>query len=145
MDKPLIRVVAAIISDGHNRTLVTQRPADQHLGGYWEFPGGQIEDGETPQETLVREIREELDVNIIVDDFIWQERFEYDIKIVDIAFYSCTLIDKTQKIVCKEVADFRWISNEQFKELTFPPADQEMIKRLIEDKIYYFNGRGSGD
>jgi 8-oxo-dGTP diphosphatase len=78
MSKPYIKVVAAVIGDKQGRFLVTQRPEGQHLAGYWEFPGGRIEEGETPQEALTREIQEELAVNISVGELIWLPRKKSD-------------------------------------------------------------------
>ena len=61
----MIEVIAAIIRN-NNKTLIARRRPNKHLGGYWEFPGGKIENGETPEECLVREIKEELGVSINV-------------------------------------------------------------------------------
>ncbi|MBN2423710.1 MAG: 8-oxo-dGTP diphosphatase MutT [Calditrichaceae bacterium] len=130
MPKPLIKVVAAVIFNESKHILVTQRPEGGHLAGYWEFPGGRIEEGESPEQALQREIKEELDIDIAVGDFLWRGVFEYDIKVVDIAFYACKLTDTTQKITCKGIAGYRWVLTEEMSRLQFPPADKEMIFKL---------------
>jgi len=129
--KEKIRVVAALIFLD-DRLLITRRPADSHLGGLWEFPGGKIKNGETQQEALVREIKEELDADIRVRDLFWQNVFEYDIKIVDIAFYFCDLLCSRNAIKTLGVSELAWVKREEIRQFDFPPADTALIERLIK-------------
>jgi len=128
--KEKIRVVAALIVCGDD-LLITRRPPDSHLGGLWEFPGGKIQKGETPEQALIREIREELDADIRVVSLFWQEVFEYDIKTVDIAFYFCELLSSRQKIKTLGVSELAWIKREELRQFTFPAADAALIERLL--------------
>jgi 8-oxo-dGTP diphosphatase len=137
VDKPVIEVVAALIFDQDNRILITQRPKNSHLGGYWEFPGGRIEKGEQPQEALVREIQEEVNLEIRVDSLFWRERVSYDARTVDIRFYNCELSPAEQQVVPIEVAGFRWISIAKLNSFRFPEADHKLIEQLmsVPDRI----------
>lgn len=132
MNKPIIRVVAAIIFNDKNQVLITQRPAESHLGGMWEFPGGRIESDETPEAALARELKEELLIEAEAGALIHGEIFEYDIKIIDIAFYACRMKNKNQRPVAREVADFRWVALPDLDRYPFPPADDKLIAILKE-------------
>jgi len=131
MPKKKIRVVAAIIQNTSNQYLITKRPTNAHLGGYWEFPGGTVEKEEKLQEALKRELKEELDIEVDVKDLYWREAFEYDTKIVDISFFNCHSKSDNQVIKKLGVADYRWIPVDEFEEFKFPEADQQLINKLI--------------
>jgi mutator protein MutT len=131
----LVRVVAAIIRNPQNAFLITRRPAHAHLAGYWEFPGGTIEDGETDRQALVREISEELGVHIEIDELYWQEVFAYENKTVDISFYHCRLIPADQQIKTIGVASYRWVPAAQLHYYKFPEADKQLIEKLAGNKL----------
>jgi len=137
MNKPTIIVVAALIFDSDNQVLITQRAEGQDLAGYWEFPGGRIEEGETPQKALRREIEEELALEISVGELYLRESFEYETKIVDIAFYTCKQLNPTQKPQCIEVADWKRIRLTKLTDYKFPPADKTLIQQLLEVDYRY--------
>ncbi|MGD9898186.1 MAG: (deoxy)nucleoside triphosphate pyrophosphohydrolase [Calditrichaceae bacterium] len=128
--KPRIKVVAALIFNESGQILITQRQKDSHLGGYWEFPGGRVEKDETSDEALRREIKEEVDLDIRVDELFWSSTFDYDVKIVEILFYNSTLIDPFQQIIPLEVDDFKWIPLSELHKFQFPEADQALIRQL---------------
>jgi len=132
MPKKSYNVAAALIFDEQNRILITQRPASSHLAGYWEFPGGTIEKDESAQDALVREIKEEINLDINARELYWQDCFEYDIKIINISFYRCERLNSRQQIVPLEIADFCWAKLEELKNYKFPPADEALISRLLE-------------
>ena len=132
MNKPTILVVAALIFDSENQVLITQRPERQDLADYWEFPGGRIEEGETPKQALVREIKEELALQISVGDLYLRDSFEYEAKIVDISFYLCTQNHPKQNPQCIEVADWKWVRLSELHQYEFPPADDKLIRHLLE-------------
>ena len=135
MKKPTIKVVAALIFDAQNRAIITQRPEGAHLAGLWEFPGGRIEKNETPEQALIREIKEEIGLNITVGQLYLQKTFEYDIKNIDIAFYMCQQADLNQQPKNIEVADWRFVELSALKDYEFPPADRSLIKKL--EKLDY--------
>ncbi len=128
--KPRIKVVAALIFNESGQILITQRQKDSHLGGFWEFPGGRVEKDETSEEALTREIKEEIDLDIHVDELFWSSTFEYDIKIVEILFFNSTLIDPFQQIIPIEVDDYKWIPLTELNNFQFPEADQALIRQL---------------
>ena len=133
--KPLLRVVAAIIRNPENAFLITRRPAHAQLAGYWEFPGGTIEDGETDRQALVREIFEELGVHIEIDGLYWQEVFDHENKTVDITFFNCRLNPADQRLKTIGVAAYRWVPANQLHYYKFPEADKQLVEKLAGNKL----------
>lgn len=132
-NKPKINVVAAVIVNQRNNILITKRLPDSHLSGFWEFPGGKIDEDESPEQALRREIKEELDVEIEIIRLLWQQDFEYPEKKIHIAFYQCRLLSDEQQIKPLEVADYHWIKIDEFNRFPFPPADDAFIQKLKTD------------
>ena len=124
----MIVVVAAVIeTDG--AFLVTRRQKGVHLAGLWEFPGGKIDEGETHHAALVREIREELDVEIAVGELVFHVEHAYDDRTVALYFYRGTLRGQARPMLGQEM---RWVPRADLASLGFPPADEELIKILTE-------------
>lgn len=128
-DKRIIEVVGAIIRDG-DRYLVGQRAANKAQGGLWEFMGGKVEPGETPEQALARECREELDLEIenecIVDSVI----HEYPGKTIRLTLISCSpKTDSSPKAL--EHQQIRWVTRDEMDAIDFAPADRELIQRLL--------------
>ena len=121
-----ITVVAAVISDG-DRFLVTRRQKGVHLEGYWEFPGGKIDPDETHAAALRREIREELDTDVDVGELLLTTTHTYPEKTVTLFFYSCRIVGTPRPLVGQEM---KWIPRAELGTLTFPEADEELIKLL---------------
>jgi len=121
-----ILVVAAVI-EREGRFLVTRRQHGVHLAGFWEFPGGKVADGESHTEALGREIHEELDVNIVVQDLVLETSHEYTDRVVTLFFYRCDLIGTPRPMIGQEM---NWVAREELPSLNFPPADDELIRRL---------------
>ncbi len=121
-----IHVVAAVIVD-HGRVFATQRGYGDWKD-YWEFPGGKIELGETPEEALRREIREELDTGIAVKEKI--TTIEYDYPEFHLSM-ECFLAEVTEgSLVLKEHEAARWLGNDELDTVRWLPADQTIIKLL---------------
>ena len=122
-----IEVSAALIfRDG--KLLITQRHASTHLGGLWEFPGGKREPGETFEQCLVREIREELGVDIAVGKLFEEVAHDYAEKSVHLKFFLCSLISgEPQAIGC---AAWRWITPAELGGYEFPAADARLLDKL---------------
>ena len=127
-EMPLL-VTAAVISDG-DKILITRRPDDKRHPGLWEFPGGKVDPGESPEEALCREIREELDVEVQVLKIFEVVFHRYEWGPVLILAYSCRLL--TSAIRNLGVVEHRWLYPSELPEFSILPADQPIIDRLID-------------
>jgi 8-oxo-dGTP diphosphatase len=132
MNKFFQKVVAAIIFDEQENILITKRMPDSHLGGYWEFPGGQVEENESEEQALRRELKEETGLDICIVQKFREERFEYDIKFVHLIFYICRLCPAIQDVEKRQISDFRWAKKDRLSKYKFPPADEAIIGKLLE-------------
>ena len=127
MNNQIIEVSAALIfHDG--KVLITQRHAGAHLGGLWEFPGGKREADESFQECLVREIREELGVEISVGELFEEISHTYTEKSVHLKFFTCRLLSgEPQPLDCAAV---EWVAKTQLDSFDFPAADARLLQKL---------------
>jgi mutator protein MutT len=127
-NKNSIEVSAALIF--HNgKLLITQRHAKAHLGGLWEFPGGKREAGESFEQCLVREIREELGIEVGVGKLVEAVTHEYPEKIVHLKFFHCAwLREEPRTLDCQ---DFAWVEKEQLGDYVFPEADKVLLQNLL--------------
>jgi 8-oxo-dGTP diphosphatase len=121
-------VVAAAVIERGGCFLVTRRQAGVHLEGYWEFPGGKCEPGETLAACVWRELREELASDAEVGDELFWTSHTYPDRTIELHFLSCTLLDVPQPQVGQEM---RWVARAELAALRFPPADTEFIHRLV--------------
>jgi len=126
MNKEVVVVGAVIVVDG--LILCTQRGTGP-LAGLWEFPGGKIEPGESPQEALVREIREELGCAIMVGDEVTTTRHEYDFATIVLTTFICSLEDGDP--VLTEHAEAQWLPSARLTELEWAPADLPTVNLLM--------------
>ena len=123
----IIEVSAALIFH-QGRLLITQRQDAAHLGGLWEFPGGKREPGESFEACLVREIHEELAVEIAVDELFEEVTHAYPEKTVHLKFFICRLIEgEPQAIGC---AAFHWATKADLANFEFPAADRQLLEKL---------------
>ena len=123
----MVHVVAALIWDG-GRFMICQRPAHKARGLLWEFVGGKVESGETPEEALIRECREELNVEIEPGSIYCRLVHEYPDLTILLTLYNARIIDGTpQKL---EHNDIRWISVSQIDDYIFCPADKQILEML---------------
>ena len=121
--------VAAGLIFRNCKLLITQRHTDAHLGGFWEFPGGKRELGETFEQCLAREVREELGVEVTVGKLFESVTHVYPEKTVHLKFFLCRLeAGEPKAIGC---ASFRWVSKAELKGFQFPAADEQLLKKLI--------------
>lgn len=121
-----IEVVAAIIRKG-DRIFATQRGYGD-FKDWWEFPGGKIEAGETPEEALKREIREELSTEISVDEFLCTVEYDYPAFHLTMHCYLCSLL--TEALHLNEHEAARWLSKDELESVEWLPADWGVVRRL---------------
>ncbi len=124
-DKRIIEVVGAIIRD-RERYLVGQRAAHKSQGGLWEFMGGKIEPGETPEAALARECREELALEIENERIIDSVIHDYPEKTIRLTLISCTPKPGSTPTAL-EHQQIRWVTREEMDAMPFCPADRDMI------------------
>ena len=120
-------VVAALIWQ-NDRFMICQRPAYKARGLLWEFVGGKIEPGETPDEALIRECQEELDIKITVGNLYMEVTHQYPDLKVHLRLYEATIAVGTPRLL--EHQDLRWITSEEIPQYSFCPADREILERL---------------
>lgn len=127
--KHIIEVVGAIIKDG-DKYLVGQRAANKAQGGLWEFMGGKIEPGETPEQALSRECREELALEIEDEHIIDSVVHEYPEKTIRLTLISCS--PKSGSIPkALEHQQIRWVTRAEMDTMDFAPADRELIRKQL--------------
>ena len=122
-------VVAALIWEG-DRFLACQRPANKARALLWEFVGGKVESGESLEEALIRECREELDITVAPRDVFMEVIHEYPDLTVRLTLFNATIAEGTPKPL--EHHDIRWITVREIDGLEFCPADEEILKKLKE-------------
>lgn len=125
--KPVIEVAAAVLFR-QGRLLITQRLPGSHLPGLWEFPGGKRKPGESIRECLVREIREELNIGVVVGELFETIEYAYPEKTVCLKFFKCRYAGgDIQALGCQR---FAWVTPEDLGNYPFPPANESLMKRL---------------
>ena len=122
-----IEVVAAIIHDDEGHIFATQRGYGD-FKDWWEFPGGKMEAGETPEEALVREIREELSAEISVDEFLCMVEYDYPQFHLTMHCYLCSLV--TEALHLNEHEAAKWLTKDELDSVDWLPADLEVIEVL---------------
>ena len=120
-------VVAALIWDG-DRFMACQRPAHKTRGLLWEFVGGKVEAGESKEEALQRECREELDVDVRVGDVFMDLVHEYPDLTVHLTLFNAVILRGVPKAL--EHNDIRWLRREEIDDYVFCPADRDILDRL---------------
>ena len=126
----LTDVVAALIWDG-SRFMICQRPANKARALLWEFVGGKTEAGETLEDALIRECREELDITVSVGEVFTQVIHEYPDIHIRLTLFNCTIAEGTPKLL--EHNDLKWILPSEIPDFDFCPADKDILT-LIQSK-----------
>jgi 8-oxo-dGTP diphosphatase len=129
-------IVAAGVLVEHGRVLLTQRKKGAHLAGAWEFPGGKVEAGEDPRDALVRELREEIGIEVTVGDPIEVTFHAYPEKSVLLLFFAVTRLEGSPEPQPIDVAAVTWAARDGLDETLFPAADVPIlvkVRRLVAD------------
>jgi 8-oxo-dGTP diphosphatase len=127
MPSPIVEVAAGLVFRG-GKLLITQRHLDSHLGGFWEFPGGKRESGESFEQCLARELREELGVEVGVGGLLEEITHRYPEKTVHLKFYVCRLVSGEPKPL--DGPALAWVNREQLADYQFPAADAKLLETL---------------
>jgi len=125
----MTEVVAALIWE-KERFLICQRPAHKARGLLWEFVGGKVEPGETKEEALIRECREELAVELSVGEKFMEVIHEYPDLTVHLTLFHAAVAEGTPRML--EHHDIKWITPSEIPDYAFCPADEEILQRLME-------------
>ena len=123
----MTEVVAALIWD-EDRFMICQRPAHKARGLLWEFVGGKVENGETFEQALIRECREELDIELKVNDIFMDVVHEYPDITVHLTLFNSEIADSEPKML--EHNDIKWITSAEIEKYDFCPADEEILREI---------------
>lgn len=127
MSKKIINVVAAAIEkDG--KFFCAQRPEGKSLGGFWEFPGGKLENGESPEQALIREIKEELNSDIEIISYVNEASYDYDFGTVVMKTFHAKLISGNLELL--EHQNSTWLLPTQLPTLNWAPVDRPAVELL---------------
>ena len=130
MNKPLVLVVACALVDVDGRVLIAQRPEGKQLAGLWEFPGGKVEPGETPEAALVRELKEELDIEVseaCLAPFVFTSH-AYESFHLFMPLWLCRRWSGT--VTAREHQAIAWVKPARLNEYPMPPADEPLVAYL---------------
>jgi mutator protein MutT len=123
--------VAAALVFRNGKLLITQRPAEAHLGGLWEFPGGKREPGESFETCLSRELREELGMEVAVGRLVESVTHDYPDKTVHLKFFRCRWVrNEPEPLGCLAL---KWVAPAELADYEFPAADARLLARLQTD------------
>ena len=127
---PLVLVVAVALIDADGRVLLTQRPAGKAMAGLWEFPGGKVHDGETPEAALIRELKEELDIDVAAACLapLTFASHRYERFHLLMPLYVCRRWDGT--ITAREGQALAWVRAARLDDYAMPPADKPLVAVL---------------
>lgn len=136
MELIILKNVVAGIVIYEGKILIAKRAEGEKMEGKWEFPGGKIEEDETPEEALVREFKEELSMNIEVEDFFCESIYKYEFGTIRLLAYKCKCEDKTLKLSVH--SEISWVEPKDILKYDFAPADipvgEKIYKQYHVDK-----------
>jgi 8-oxo-dGTP diphosphatase len=130
--KSLMLVAAGALIDTEGRVLIARRPRHKELGGLWEFPGGKVHDGERPEVALIRELKEELDIDVNEACLapLTFASHDYGTFHLLMPLYVCRRWDG--KVTALEGQELKWVKPQKLREHPMPPADLPLIPHLID-------------
>ncbi len=130
--KPILLVVACALVDADRRVLIGQRPEGKNMGGLWEFPGGKVEAGETPEAAIIRELKEELDVDTKEACLapLTFGSFSYEKFHLLMPLYVCRKWQGTP--IAREHSALKWVKPQRMRDYPMPPADEPLVAHLCD-------------
>ena len=128
----MVRVTAAVIEQG-GKVLIAKRPGGDRLAGLWEFPGGKIEDGESPEECLRRELQEEFGVDTSIGEFLSESVYHYDNISIRLMAYRTSLV--RGKLEPNDHDAYAWVNLHEMGTYDFAPADVPFVEQLRGGQI----------
>ncbi|MGJ8528972.1 (deoxy)nucleoside triphosphate pyrophosphohydrolase [Maritalea sp.] len=130
--KPILLVVACALVDADRRVLIARRPEDKNMGGLWEFPGGKVEPDETPEAAIIRELKEELDINTKEACLapLTFASFSYEKFHLLMPLYVCRKWQGTP--VAREHSALKWVKPQRMRDYPMPPADEPLVAHLCD-------------
>lgn len=134
--KNIIDVSAAVIFK-ENKVLAARRKQGKHLAGKWEFPGGKLEAGETPEECLARELYEEFEITARVSDFVGESIYDYGAKIVRVLAYKVEDVSGDFKLIDHDA--IVWLGLDDLEAVDWAPADMPLIHQLLKSSLINSN------
>ena len=123
----VIDVVAAILIN-NDKVLIAQRADNDPLAGYWEFPGGKIDQGESPEESLIREMQEEFCIDVEVGEFFGSSNFQYDKGTIRLLAFMCRWNEGEMRSTVHQ--DYTWVGINELDQYAFAPADMPLVDKL---------------
>jgi A/G-specific adenine glycosylase len=128
--KPPEYQVSAAVLRKNGKILITRRKTEGHLGGLWEFPGGKVRDNETPEQACVREIKEEVNLDISVDTLLTRIKHAYTHFKIKMDIFNCTYVSGDLKL--NGPVDYRWVTADELKLYPFPGADRKFMHLITK-------------
>lgn len=126
-----MRVAVGVIQNAQGRFLITQRPHHTSHGGFWEFPGGKLQDGESAEAALIRELKEEINLDVQSSTFISEIVHDYEDKQVTLLVFQVKAY-RGQPICRESQLDLRWVAGSDLSQYSFPKANHKLLKMLAE-------------
>jgi 8-oxo-dGTP diphosphatase len=124
----MIEVAAAVIEDEKGRVLIARRKLEKSQGGLWEFPGGKLEPGESPEACLIRELREEMNIEIAPYAFFGSNKHDYGTVHIKLIAYLATYSNGDIKL--SDHDEYRWANRDELRKYEWAPADIPFVERL---------------
>lgn len=129
----IIRVTAAILEKDGKILIAKRKTGDKLFAGLWEFPGGKVEEGETPEECMARELKEELEIEVEVGELITSNKHKYPHGIFELLAYRVKHV--SGEMVLNDHEEIKWVTADEMSNYEFPPADLPIIKELNYNRV----------